>query len=68
MWATMLRRLMVAATIAATALLLPELPGVNLTGSQLASVQIALLIGAVLSLTPIDPASRERILGAFDKP
>jgi hypothetical protein len=63
----LLRRSVVALLLAGSALLLPRLPGVAVTGAPLGSIQIALLVGAVLSLTPLDPASRERILDAFGR-
>jgi hypothetical protein len=50
------------------ALLLPHLPHIKLTGPALTSVQAALLLAAVLSLTPLDAISREQILGAFTDP
>jgi hypothetical protein len=62
------RRLVTPILLAGIALLLPHLPDVRLTGSALTSIQAALLVTAVLSLTPLDPSSREQVLGAFADP
>jgi hypothetical protein len=59
------RRLVAPAVLGAAALVLPHLPGVTLSGSALTTFQVALLVAARLSLTSLDPASREQILGAF---
>jgi hypothetical protein len=59
------RRLVAPAVLGAAALVLPHLPGVTLSGSALTTFQVALLVAATLSLTSLDPASREQILGAF---
>lgn len=62
------RRLVTPILLGGTALLLPHLPGVRLAGSASTSLQAALLLAAVLSLTPLDESSREQVLGLFKDP
>lgn len=59
------RRLATPAVLGTAALLLPNLPGVTVTGPAVATFQAALLVAAALNLTPIDARSRDRILDAF---
>jgi hypothetical protein len=63
-----IRRLLPAGALATAALLLPYLPGLGLTDAQQTTLQAALLIGAVLSLTSADQATRDPILDAFGDP
>lgn len=62
------RRIIVAIVLAGVAVLLPHLPDVRLTGSALTSLQAALFVAAILSLTPVDASSRERVISAFTDP
>jgi len=64
-WLAITRRVAAAALLVAAALLLPYLPGVIPTGPALTSLQVALIVTAALSLTPVDPAARDRVLSAF---
>ena len=59
------RRLITPVALGAAALLLPYVPGLSSTGPAVTALQVALFVAAVLSLTPVDEASRERILGAL---
>lgn len=62
------RRLVAPVVTGSAALVLPHLPGVTLSGSALTTFQVALFVTAALSLTSLDPAAREQILGAFNDP
>jgi hypothetical protein len=59
------RRLIPAGSLASVALLLPYLPGLAFTDAQLTTMQAALLVGAVLTLSSVDQAARDPILDAF---
>jgi hypothetical protein len=63
-----IRRLVPAGSLAAAALVLPHAPGLSLTDAQLTTIQAALFVGAVLSLTSVDQGAREQILDAFSDP
>jgi hypothetical protein len=60
------RRLLAPTVLSLAAVVVPRLPGVTMTGSAATSLQAALFVTAVLSLTSLDPSSREQILGAFN--
>jgi len=63
-----IRRLVPAGSLAAAAVVLPHVPGLSLTDAQLTTIQAALFVGAVLSLTSVDQGAREQILDAFSDP
>jgi hypothetical protein len=63
-----IRRLVPAGSLTATALVLPVVPGFDLTDAQQTTIQAALLVGAVLSLTSVDQEARDQILDAFSDP
>jgi uncharacterized protein YneF (UPF0154 family) len=65
---TGVRRFIAALVLTGAAFLLPHLPDIRLTGSALASLQVALLVTAALSLAPIDASARESITSAFMDP
>lgn len=60
-----LRRLLAPVILAGTALVLPHLPAAPASGTSLASIQIGLMIAAVLTLASVDNTSQDRVLGAL---
>jgi hypothetical protein len=60
-----LRRLVAPTILAGTAAILPYLPTVPADGPSLASIQIGLVIAAVLTLASVDNTAQDRVLGAL---
>ena len=60
------RRLVTPILLISVALLLPHLPDVRLTGSALTSLQAALILAGVLSLSPLETSSREQVHDLFN--
>jgi hypothetical protein len=59
------RRLIPPAALIAAALAMPHIPGVSVAGPAMTSIQVALIIAAVLGLASVDGPSQDRILSAF---
>jgi hypothetical protein len=58
------RRLVTPAVLVAAAVALPYLPGVGPAGAATTTVQVGLLVAALLRLTSVEGTAQDRILSA----